>query len=359
MSLQANKFLFSINNYVPGKSKINHSKIIKLSSNENALGVSQKAIEAYKKHSDKLFRYPDGNCTDLCSKLAEVNNIDSAKIICGAGSDEIISLLTAAFATIDDEVIYSEYGFLMYPISAQKVGAKAVKVAENNLTTNTDNILAAITNKTKIIFIANPNNPTGSYISSWQLQNFLNKVPDNILIVLDNAYQEFVQQADYPCNYDLVNKYKNLVITRTFSKVYGLASLRIGWCYADNYVVDVLHKVRGPFNVSGAAQLSAIAALEDIEFLQKSVQHNQYWLNKFTNFFAKFTNVKQYPSVANFVLLDFFNVQNCLSVNQKLLDYGIIIREMSAYNLSSCLRLSIGNDQENQYVLEVFEKILS
>ena len=160
--LKANKFLLDIANYVPGKSTNKHQQVIKLSSNENALGASKKAVEAYKKHAEKLFRYPDGNCVDLTNCLAEINNINPQQIVCGAGSDEIISLLSGAFASIDDEVLYSEYGFLMYPISAQKVGAKPIKVPETNLKTNLDNFLTNISSKTKIIFIANPNNPTGS-----------------------------------------------------------------------------------------------------------------------------------------------------------------------------------------------------
>jgi len=356
--LKANKFLLDIANYVPGKSTTKHQQVIKLSSNENALGVSKKAIEVYKKHSEKLFRYPDGNCVDLTNCLAEINNINPQQIVCGAGSDEIISLLSGAFASIDDEVLYSEYGFLMYLISAQKVGAKPMKVPETNLKTNLDNFLTSISSKTKIIFIANPNNPTGSYVSCQELENFLAKVPSNILVVLDHAYQEFVTNKNYYQGFDLVEKYQNLVITRTFSKIYGLASLRIGWCYSSLDVAKILHKIRGPFNVNGAGQVAAIASLQDTEFLQESVHHNNYWLEKFNQFFGNFHQLKQYPSVANFVLVDFFSKQQAQKINQQLLENGIIVREMVAYGLDSCLRISIGNSQENQYLLDVLHKIV-
>ena len=356
--LKANKFLLDIANYVPGKSTNKHQQVIKLSSNENALGASKKAVEAYKKHAEKLFRYPDGNCVDLTNCLAEINNINPQQIVCGAGSDEIISLLSGAFASIDDEVLYSEYGFLMYPISAQKVGAKPIKVPETNLKTNLDNFLTSISSKTKIIFIANPNNPTGSYVSSQELENFLTKVPSNILVVLDHAYQEFVTNTNYYQGFDLVEKYQNLVITRTFSKIYGLASLRIGWCYSNLDVAKILHKIRGPFNVNGAGQVASIASLQDTEFLQESVYHNNYWLEKFNQFFGNFNQLKQYPSVANFVLVDFFSKQQAQKINQQLLENGIIVREMVAYGLDSCLRISIGNTQENQYLLDVLQNIV-
>jgi len=356
--LKANKFLLDIANYVPGKSTNKHQQVIKLSSNENALGASKKAVEAYKKHAEKLFRYPDGNCVDLTNCLAEINNINPQQIVCGAGSDEIISLLSGAFASVDDEVLYSEYGFLMYPISAQKVGAKPIKVPETNLKTNLDNFLTNISSKTKIIFIANPNNPTGSYVSSQELENFLTKVPSNILVVLDHAYQEFVTNTNYYQGFDLVEKYQNLVSTRTFSKIYGLASLRIGWCYSSLDVAKILHKIRGPFNVNGAGQVAAIASLQDMEFLQESVYHNNYWLEKFNQFFGNFNQLKQYPSVANFVLVDFFSKQQAQKINQQLLENGIIVREMVAYGLDSCLRISIGNTQENQYLLDVLQNIV-
>jgi histidinol-phosphate aminotransferase len=360
MKIEANQFLLEIENYIPGKSKFGDKKLIKLSSNENALGASPKAIEAYKNHGEEIFRYPDGSCNLLREALARKYKISAERIVCGAGSDEIIAFLTSAFATITDEIIYSEHGFLMYPISAKRVGANPIKVKEKNLKADIEAILAAITDKTKIIFIANPNNPTGSYLTKSELQKLINGTPKHILIVLDHAYEEFVdssQNKDYPNAIELVNNHENVVLLRTFSKIYGLASLRIGWIYSSNYIAEILNKIRGPFNVSGAAQVSAIAALEDEEFFIASKNHNKKWLKIF---FEKLTNhqkIKLHPSIANFILLDFGSRENCQKANEKILDGGFILREMSAYGLANCLRMTIGTEEENLQVLEILENI--
>ncbi len=356
MNPTAHSYLREIENYIPGKAKIaNNERIIKLSSNENALKASPKAIAAYKNHAEEIFRYSDGSCLMLREALAKKNNINANQIVCGAGSDEIIAFLTSAFATVDDEVIYSEHGFLMYPISAKRVGAKAVKVKEKNLKTDISEILKAITKKTKIIFIANPNNPTGSYLSNNEIEQLIAETPKNILIVLDHAYEEFVEEKDYPNAIDLVNRNKNVVVTRTFSKIYGLASLRIGWCYSSSYISEILNKIRGPFNVSGPAQLAAIAALEDEEFFQISKKHNSKWLKIFFEKLQENKKIIANPSVGNFILLDFKSSKNCLRANFALLERGIIIREMTAYGLKNCLRMTIGNDEENKKILNFLQ----
>lgn len=354
-NLKPHSYLLEIENYKPGKAKIGNKKAIKLSSNENALGTSSKAIDAYKDHIQEIFRYADGSCSVLREALAKKYKIDEEKIVCGAGSDEIIAFLTAAFAGIDDEVIYSEHGFLMYPISAKRVGAKAVSVKEQNLKTDISAILAAITQKTKIIFIANPNNPTGSYLNSSEIEELIKKTPKNILIVLDCAYEEFVTADDYPNSIELVDKYENVVMTRTFSKIYGLASLRIGWSYSSKEIAEVLNKVRGPFNVGGPAQFAAVAALEDEEFFNNSRDYNQKWLKIFFEEFGKISQLKAFPSVANFILIDFGSAENCQKNNQKLLENGIILREMDAYGLKNCLRLTIGKEEDNLKVLEILK----
>ncbi len=360
-NLQYKKYLDEIENYKPGKAKIdgNFAEIIKLSSNENALKSSKKALEAFKKHEDEIFRYYDGSCVELRKTLAQKNNIDDyEKIVCGAGSDEILALLACAFAGVGDEVIYSKYGFLMYEISAKRVGAKAIAVAEKNLKTDIDAILAAISSKTKMIFIANPNNPTGSYLNQIELQKLIDKVPKSVLIVLDCAYLEFATNIkDYPDAVKLVCENENVVMTRTFSKIYGLASLRIGWCFSSLKIAEILNKVRGPFNVSGAAAVSAIAALQDEEFTSKSQIHNQKWLDKFFENAKNYSKIKLHPSIANFILYDFSSEENCKKANEIFLKNGVIIREMVAYKLPHCLRISIGNDQENQKVLEILSEI--
>ncbi len=359
MKLTAHPYLLEIETYKPGKAKIgnNTQKIIKLSSNENALGSSPKAIEAYQKHMAEVVRYADGSCSNLRQAIAESNGIDAERIVCGAGSDEILAFLTSAFAGIDDEIIYSEHGFLMYPISAKRVGAKAISVKEKNLKTDIDAVLKAITPKTKIIFIANPNNPTGSYLNKDEIEKLIKGTPENVLIVLDHAYEEFAEVSDYPNAIELVNKNQNVVLTRTFSKIYGLASLRIGWSYSSSYVADILNKVRGPFNVGGPAQFSAAAALQDEEFFKASKNHNKKWLEILFKEFAEIKNIKAYPSIANFILLDFGSFENAKKANQKLLENGIIIREMMAYGLENCLRMTIGTEEENLQFLKILKDL--
>lgn len=359
MKPQPHHYLTEIENYIPGKSKIanNDKKILKLSSNENALGFSTKALQAYFDHAKDIYRYADGSSTALREALAKKNNINPQQIVCGAGSDEIISLLTCAFAGVDDEIIYSEHGFLMYPISAKRVGAKAIKAKEVNLKTNIDSILNSITKKTKIIFIANPNNPTGSYLNHQELLRLIENVNKNILIVLDHAYEEFVDVDDYYDAIKIVNDNPNVVLTRTFSKIYGLASLRIGWSYSSFEIAEILNKVRGPFNVSGPAQLSALGALQDDEFLHRSKIHNTKWLKIYQQELSKISKIKVYPSVANFVLIDFMNIQNCQIANSKLLENSIIFREMSGYGLPTCLRATIGNQEDNEIVINFINQI--
>lgn len=358
MQIKAHPYLSEIESYKPGKSKVgDKNNIIKLSSNENAFGTSPKAALAYQNHIKEVFRYADGSCSNLRAALAKKHNIDAEKIVCGAGSDEIIALLTSSFAGIDDEIIYSKHGFLMYPISAKRVGARAVVAEEKNLRTDVDAISAAITDKTKIIFIANPNNPTGSYLSDDEVKKLIKNTPKNILIVLDHAYEEFIAEADYPNAIDLVNKHDNVVLTRTFSKIYGLASLRIGWSYSSSYIADILNKSRGPFNVGGPAQVAAVAALEDEEFLEKSKTHNKKWLEIIATELNKFDKIKTHPAYGNFILIDFGSVDLCHKANKILLEEGIILREMSAYHLPSCLRLTIGTEAENLRVLEVLQKV--
>lgn len=357
MKLSAHPYLSEINNYKPGKAKIGSKKAVKLSSNENALGSSPKAISAYNSHISEVVRYADGSCSLLREAIAAQNGIEADQIVCGAGSDEILAFLTSAFAGIDDEIIYSEHGFLMYPISAQRVGAKPIKVKEKNLKTDIDAIIAAITSKTKIIFIANPNNPTGSYLSELEIKKLITSTPQNILIVLDHAYEEFADVSDYPDALRLVKENENVVVTRTFSKIYGLASLRIGWCYSSRYVADILNKVRGPFNVGGPAQIAATAALQDEEFLRFSKAHNKKWLEILFKEFSKLEHLKAHPSIANFILLDFGNLSACQKANAKLLEDGIILREMGGYGLENCLRMTIGTEEENLSVLKVLKNI--
>lgn len=355
MTIKAHPYLKEIENYIPGKSKAKGGKVIKLSSNENALGCSLKVKEIYKNYSDEMFRYSDGSCTNLRNALAVEYNIESERIVCGAGSDEIIALLTTGFAGIGDEIIYSEHGFLMYPISAKRVGAKAIIAKERKLKTDVEAVLNALSDKTKIIFIANPNNPTGSYLNKEELAYLVSKIPAHIMLVLDCAYEEFASNNDYPNAIEIAKKHENVVVTRTFSKIYGLASLRIGWCYASNYVCEILNKLRGPFNVSGPAQVSALAALQDKSFVEQSKKHNDKWLKIFFDRLQNNKNIIAYPSIANFILLDFKSIEACDLANEKLLKNGIILRDMKAYKLPTCLRATIGGSEENEILLNLLK----
>lgn len=353
--VEANSCILDIKPYKPGKSKVsNNQKIIKLSSNENALGSSPKAVKAYQDEAGNLNRYPDGSSTDLRRAIAKKYDIDSDRIVCGAGSDEIIALLVQAFVQEGDEVLYSEYGFLMYPISAKRVGANPIVAKEVGRKVNINNLLAKISSKTKIIFIANPNNPTGSYLTSKEIESLIVKTPKNVIIVLDLAYGEFVDLLDYPDVVELVNEHDNVVMTRTFSKIYGLASLRLGWSYSSSYIADILNRVRGPFNVNGPTQVAGIAAIKDDGFIRESKSYNDKWL-KIVSDELKKIGLKIYPSIANFVLIDFMDKNRCRGANQYLLDNGVILREMGAYNLPTCLRMTIGTEEENKKVVKLFE----
>ncbi len=358
--IKAHNYLNDIETYKPGKAKIQGlaQEFTKLSSNENALKSSKKAIAAYKNHVNDVFRYADGGCTLLREALAQKYKIDAEKIVCGAGSDEILALLTAAYAGVGDEIIYSKHGFLMYPISAKRVGALPVAVAEHDLKADVDAILAAITPKTKMIFIANPNNPTGSYLKQKEIDKLIASTPKSVMIVLDHAYDEFAQGAkDYPDAIKLVEKHENVVMTRTFSKIYGLASLRIGWSFSSKEVAEILNKVRGPFNVGGPAQVAAVAALQDEAFFKKSLKHNKKWLKIFFKEAKSFNKIKAYNSIANFILFDFGSQENCRKANEYLLEQGFILREMSAYFLPNCLRMTIGTKEENEKMLAILKNI--
>ncbi len=340
--------------YKPGDSKTGASvkKVTKLSSNENPFGPSPKAVKAMAEAAKKAHRYPDGGATVLCNILAARYDIPAEQIVCGAGSDELISLLCFAFSGVGDEVLYTEHGFLMYPISAMAAGATPVKAAETNLRADVDNLLAAVTERTKIVFIANPNNPTGSYISKSELTRLHAGLPKEVLLVVDGAYAEYVEEADYSCGLELALSESNVVMTRTFSKIYGLGGLRIGWAVASPDVAGILHRVRGPFNVSSVAQAAATASLEDAEYEAQSRTHNNSWLVRYKALLADLP-VTFHPSVTNFILLEFPTKagNTAKEADIFLREQGIIARNVSSYGLPDCLRVSIGTDAENEAVV--------
>lgn len=358
MSLTPNPGILSIDPYVPGKSKAKGDKVIKLSSNENPLGPAPLAMEAYRKAADNIHRYPDGASIELRQALAEKYKIDSERIVCGTGSDEIITLLCKAYCREGDEVLYSQYGFLMYPIAALAAGATPVKAPEPERKTDLDAMLMAVTSKTKIIFLANPNNPTGALVTKTQLEAFHAKLPKEILLVIDSAYAEYVEENDYTDGLDMAEKFENVIALRTFSKIYGLGGLRVGWSYSSAAIADVLNRTRGVFNINLAAQAAAVAALKDSDYFEKSLRLNseqKLWIAEKLSELG----ITVYPSQGNFLLFSLGRKEKAEACLDFLMERGIILRGMSAYNLGDCLRLTIGLKEDMQAVYEAMSEFIS
>jgi histidinol-phosphate aminotransferase len=326
------------------------SRLIRLASNEGALGPSPQAVAAYHAQAGELHRYPDGGSTALALALARRLDVEPRQIVCGAGSDELLALLARSYAGPGDEVLYSAHGFLMYPIAARAVGATPVTAPETNLTADVDALLAAVTPRTRILFLANPNNPTGSYLPAAELQRLHRGLPGRVLLVIDAAYAEFVTAGDYTAGADLVRRADNVVMTRTFSKIHALAALRLGWCLAPPAVADVLHRVRGPFNVSAPAQAAGLAALEDEAFVEAARRHNQECRDWFVGRLSGL-GLSAFPSAGNFVLVDFSPWGEAEAFRLALKTRGILIRQMGVYRLSHCLRITIGRRDEMEEVV--------
>ena len=342
--------VLEIDPYVPGESTLpGNIKPIKLSSNENPLGPSPAAVAAFKAAADSLERYPDGSASGLRQAIARVHGLNPDRIVCGAGSDELLNLLAHAYLEPGDEGIFTEHGFLVYRIAILGCGATPVVAPETNLRTDVDKILERVTPRTKMVFIANPNNPTGTYIPFDEVRRLRRELPDHVLLVLDAAYSEYVRRNDYEAGIELVATTGNTVMTRTFSKIYGLAALRLGWAYCPEPVADVLNRIRGPFNVSSPAIAAGIAALEDRAHVEKSVAHNETWLPWLTAELEKL-GLTVTPSVANFVLVHFPEKEgrDAEAANQFLQSRGIIVRRMGGYGLPGALRITIGTEDENK-----------
>jgi histidinol-phosphate aminotransferase len=352
--------ILDISPYVGGKSKAGAqaARIMKLSSNENPLGPSPKAIKAYGDCARELHRYPPGDCAALREAIGAAYGLDPARIICGNGSDELIGLLIHAYAGKGDEVLYSQYGFAMYRIYAQGAGATPVTAPEKNLTADVDALLAKVTPATRLLFLANPNNPTGTYLPASEVARLRKALRKDIILVIDAAYAEFTDNADYSAGAELVDTGQNTVMLRTFSKIYGLAALRLGWGYFPDSIADVMNRVRGPFNVSAPAQAAGIAALGDKEHVAKSKAHNDKWLPKVAGELKKL-GLNVTPSLGNFVLARFPKKHQTAShANAFLMERGIILREMAGYGLPDYLRISIGTEEENRALVEALGEFL-
>ena len=329
-----------------GKSKINN--LIRLSANESALGASSDAIKALKTFSNDLNRYPPQVSDELISAISLRYSLNKKKIILGNGSDELISILAQTFLNYNDEAIYTEFGFLQFPQAISIAGAKEVAANDINHTANVDNILSKTSKKTILIFLANPNNPTGTFIPRKEVVRLHQSIPKKILLVYDAAYSEFVVNEDYIDGSELADKYENVIMLRTFSKLHGLASLRLGWGYSSENIIENLMKVRGPFSVNAAAIMAGVAALEDLEFQKKSVRHNLKWMSWFEKE-LKSLNLDFQRSITNFLLIKFpvENKHNAQNAENFLASKGILVRGMKVYGLSNYLRVSIGTEEEN------------
>ncbi len=334
--------------YVGGEAKIaGVDKPIRLASNESALGPSAKAIAAYRALAGEIHRYPDGSALELREALGRRHGLDPERIVCGAGSDELITLLLRSYAGPGDEVLYSRHGFLMYPIGAQTVGATPVAAPERELTADVDALLERVSERTRIVFIANPNNPTGTYLGAAEMARLHDGLPPSVVLAIDAAYAEFVNRNDYEAGVALVDRADNVVMLRTFSKIYALAGLRLGWAYCPPAVADVLNRMRGPFNVTAPALAAGVAAVEDVAALVRAQSHNERWLAWFSERLAGL-GIALTPSVANFVLARFPDDpnKNAAAAFAFLQSRGILTRQMGGYGLPQCLRITVGTGEE-------------
>ena len=346
--------------YVPGKSTAKGAKVHKLSSNESPIGSSQKAVEAYRAAAGALELYPDGSATLLRNAIAARFRLKPESIVCGAGSDELLQLIAHAYLSPGDEAIYSQFGFLVYPIAIQSNGATPVVAPEADFLADVDAILARVTARTKIVFLANPNNPTGRYLPFSEVKRLHSGLPAHVLLVLDAAYAEYVRRNDYEAGIELVATSENVVMTRTYSKIFGLAALRLGWAYCPPHVADVLNRVRGPFNISAPAIAAGVAAIADQEFVERAVAHNDQWLPWMTKELSAL-GLDVTPSVGNFVLVHFpaNEKQHAHVADAFLQEHGFVVRRMDAYGLPNALRITIGTEEANHGLVACLKAFLT
>ena len=352
---------FDIEAYKPGKSKIKKlKKIVKLSANESALGMSPKAIKVISDKKLNLERYPDGKSEILRKEISKKYKCNSDKIICGAGSDEVIQMICQLFLKPKDEVVVPQYSFLMYRIYTKIVGAKVFFAKEIKFKVSSAEILKKVTKKTKIVFLANPNNPTGTYLTKKEILELRKKLNKNILLVVDDAYAEYMKNRDYKSGLDLFKNKNNVFVLRTFSKIFGLASLRVGWGYGSKKIIDALNVIKAPFNVSHLAQLAATESLKDKKFIERSVRHNLYFAKRIKIYLEKL-NIFSNSISANFLLLDFEKCKfTAKYFYEQLKRKGIIVRSTEeGYHIKNKLRLTIGSKSENLAFINAAKKILN
>jgi histidinol-phosphate aminotransferase len=352
--------VLAIDAYVPGKSSApGVAKIHKLSSNETPLGPSPNAIAAYTAVGRHLEDYPDGSASELREAIGRAFGLDPARIVCGAGSDDLLNLIARAYLADGDEAIHTTHGFLVYPIATLGTGAKPVVAAEKNFTADVDAMLAAVTKKTKIVFLANPNNPTGTYVPFDEVRRLHRSLPANVILVLDAAYAEYVRRNDYEAGIELVATSENVVMCRTFSKIYGLAAVRLGWMYGPAHIIDAVNRIRGPFNVSAPAIAAGIAAVKDTAHVAQAAEHNAKWLPWLTDEIGKL-GLTVTPSVGNFILIHFPETKGktAKEADAFLTKRGLILRAVGAYKLPNALRMTVGSEEANKLVVAALTEFM-
>lgn len=347
--------------YLPGKPvdelerELGISNSIKLASNENPLGPSEQAMAAVRDALSESCRYPDANGFKLKQALAVHYGLQESCITLGNGSNDVLELIGRAFLQQGDEVIYSQHAFVVYMLVAQATGAKAVVTPAKDWGHDLDAMAKAITAKTRVIFIANPNNPTGTWLSQAELEGFMAQVPEHVIVVLDEAYTEYVAESEFANGFVLQQQYKNLIVTRTFSKAFGLAALRVGYAVADPVITDLLNRVRQPFNVNMPALEAATAVLQDKAYLARSVEVNRTGMAQLEQGFTQL-GLSWIPSVGNFITVDCG--RTAMPVYEALLREGVIVRPVANYGMPNHLRVTVGLESENTRCLDAFSKVV-
>src|SRR5436190_5240889 len=352
--------VLAIDPYVPGKSAApGVARVYTLSSNETPLGPSPQAKAAYLKVAEHLEDYPDGSARPLREAIGRAFGLDPNRIVCGAGSDDLLNLIADAYLSDGDEAIHTTHGFLVYPIATLGSGAKPVVAAEKNYSADVDAILAKVSARTRIVFLANPNNPTGTYVPFDEIKRLHKALPPQVLLVLDAAYAEYVRRNDYEAGIELVATSENVVMCRTFSKIYGLAAIRLGWMYGPAHVVEAINRIRGPFNVNSAAIAAGVAAIGDTAHVEMARLHNDKWLAWLMQEIRKL-GLEVTPSIANFVLIHFPETKGKTAeeADAFLTKRGLILRRVKAYHLPNALRMAVGSEEANRLVVAALAEFL-
>ncbi|MCQ8185852.1 histidinol-phosphate transaminase [Parvularcula maris] len=348
--------ILDIDPYVPGKAGAAGRRTYKLSSNESALGPAPSAIEALREAAAHSHVYPEGAATSLRAKLAELHDLDPERLIVGNGSDEVLSLSVRCFTEPGDEVLMTRHGFSYYPIIARAEGCVPVMAEEDDLTADVNALLAALTDRTRLVFLANPNNPTGTLLPSEEVRRLRRELPPHLMLVLDGAYAEYVKEDGYDAGRSLVDEAEetgtdNVIMTRTFSKIYGLGGLRVGWGYAPPYVIDVMQRVRGPFNVGAPSLAAAEAALGDQDFVERNRLHNEEEMARLEGVLTQ-RGFRVRTTRANFILLDVGTEEEAKRFLTHAEEHGVMLRGLSSSNLPGFVRVSVGSKEANNAFLE-------